>query len=213
MCRYWLPSAKLEKIGSKPKLDENILKNTPLRNKRSVQQAYRRARQFMQTVEAGRKLELAVQMADKMELKVTPRSEVGQMDAQLDNLAGETRGADPIDERCDSLVNQSDLPRNIPEEDKEEEAFQDCVDGSNNATFTESGNCNQPNPESDSLNKRLSNATSVPDQLQQKSSSCSAQDMDTTLCSDKNCDDQGSFISEAPSVDTIDGQRQVSSVA
>lgn len=53
-CRYWLPGSKLELLGAEPKQDEMVLKGTPVKSKRSVQQAYNRAKGFLKMVALGK---------------------------------------------------------------------------------------------------------------------------------------------------------------
>lgn len=53
-CRYWLPGSKLELLGTEPKQDEAVLKGTPVKSKRSVQQAYSRAKVFLKMVALGK---------------------------------------------------------------------------------------------------------------------------------------------------------------
>ena len=52
--RYWLPGSKLELLGTAPKQDEAVLKGTPIKSKRSVQQAYNRAKGFLKMVALGK---------------------------------------------------------------------------------------------------------------------------------------------------------------
>ena len=54
LCRYWLPGSKLELLGTEPKQDEAVLKGTPIKSKRSVQQAYNRAKSFIKMVALGK---------------------------------------------------------------------------------------------------------------------------------------------------------------
>ena len=65
--RYWLPGSKLELLGAEPKQDEVVLKSTPGKSKRSVQQAYNRAKAFMKIVAQGKEQQQQQQQQQQAE--------------------------------------------------------------------------------------------------------------------------------------------------
>lgn len=77
-CRYWLPGSKLELLGAEPKQDEMVLKSTPGKSKRSVQQAYNRAKGFMKMVALGKEQQQQAEpTSSSVQLESIPARENG----------------------------------------------------------------------------------------------------------------------------------------